>query len=160
MKKKPLTQKQTNTDIYAVTREFSPRLANLFLKSLIISCCGNKIHQGFFFTLLALLWLNCIFLFSLNYMTDLDGGTKRKKKNGSFALYLAMLRFESFAFMFKPLPGSSTKTKQKHTHIHTRAHTHHTHKPPENHDITGSIQLHKIFHLLQMPLKIDQCFFF
>lgn len=49
MKKKPLTQKQTNTDIYAVTREFSPRLANLFLKSLIISCCGNKIHQGFFF---------------------------------------------------------------------------------------------------------------
>lgn len=49
MKKKPLTEKQTNTDIYAVTREFSPRLANLFLKSLIISCCGNKIHQGFFF---------------------------------------------------------------------------------------------------------------
>lgn len=80
MKKKPLTQKQTNTDIYAVTREFSPRLANLFLKSLIISCCGNKIHQGFFFTLLALLWLNCIFLFALNYVTDLDGGTKRKKK--------------------------------------------------------------------------------
>lgn len=123
MKKKPLTQKQTNTDIYAVTREFSPRLANLFLKSLIISCCGNKIHQGFFFTLLALLWLNCIFLFALNYVTDLDGGTKRKK-NGSVALYLAMLRFESFAFMFKPLPGSSTKTKQKHTR--TRTHTPHT----------------------------------
>lgn len=67
---------------------------------------------------------------------------KGKKKNGSFALYLAMLRFESFAFMFKPLPGSSTKTKQKHTHTHMCAHTyttHHTHKPPENHDITGSI---------------------
>lgn len=137
MKKKPLTQKQTNRDIYAVTREFSPRLANLFLKSLIISCCGNKIHQGFFFfsTLLALLWLNCIFLFSLNYVTNLDGGTKRKKKYGSFASYLAMLRFESFAFMFKPLPGSSTKTEQKHTHTHTHSHT--THR--ENHDITGSI---------------------
>jgi len=124
MKNKPLTQKQTNTDIYAVTREFSPRLAILFLKSLIISCCGNKIHQGFFFfTLLALLWLNCIFLFSLNYVTDLDGGTKRKKKYGSFASYLAMLRFESFAFMFKPLPGSSTK-QNRNIHTYAHAHTH------------------------------------
>lgn len=137
MKKKPLTQKQTNTDIYAVTREFSPRLANLFLKSLIISCCGNKIHQGFFFTLLALLWLNCIFLFALNYVTDLDGGTKRKNKNGSVALYLAMLGFESFAFMFKPLPGRVQQKQNR--NIHTCAHTHHTHEPPENHDITGSV---------------------
>lgn len=62
---------------------------------------------------------------------------QKGKKNGSVALYLAMLGFESFAFMFKPLPGSSTKTKQKHTHTHT--HAHHTHKPPENHDITVSV---------------------
>lgn len=138
MKKKPLTQKQTNTDIYAVTREFSPRLANLFLKSLIISCCGNKIHQGFFFfTLLALLWLNCIFLFFFKLCDRSRWRHKKEKKNGSFASYLAMLRFESFAFMFKPLPGSLTKTKQKHTYTHT----HPTHKPPENHDITGSLWL-------------------
>lgn len=80
MKKKPLTQKQTNTDIYAVTREFSPRLANLFLKSLIISCCGNKIHQGFFFFHTISSPVVKLYLFSLNYVTDLDGGTKRKKK--------------------------------------------------------------------------------
>lgn len=49
MKKETFKSKATNTDIYAVTREFSPRLANLFLKSLIISCCENKIDQGFFF---------------------------------------------------------------------------------------------------------------
>lgn len=56
--------------------------------------------------------------------------------------YLAMLMFESFAFMFKPLPGSPTKTK--HTHRHTRTHTYHTHKPPEYHDTTFSI--HHIFN--------------
>lgn len=110
----------------------------------------------FFFTLLALLWLNRIFLFALNYVTDLDGGTKRKKKDGSVALYLAMLGFESFAFMFKPLPGSSAKTKQKHTHTRT----HHTHT---NHQKTMTPQVQysykKLFHLLQKPLNIDQPFF-
>lgn len=137
MKKKPLTQKQTNTDIYAVTREFSPRLANLFLKSLIISCCGNKIHQGFFFFFHTIsspvvkLYLS----FFLKLCDKSRWRHKKEKKYGSFASYLAMLRFESFAFMFKPLPESSTKTEQKHTHTHTHSHT--THR--ENHDITGSI---------------------
>lgn len=39
-----------------------------------------------------------------------------------------MLRFESFAFMFKPLPGSSTKTKQTYTRMRVRAHTHTRHQ--------------------------------
>lgn len=126
MKKKPLTQKQTNTDIYAVTREFSPRLANLFLKSLIISCCGNKIHQGFFFHTISSPVVKLYLSFCFKLCDRSRWRHKKEKKNGSVALYLAMLGFESFAFMFKPLPGSSTKTKQKHTHTHTHTHTTHT----------------------------------
>lgn len=83
----------------------------------------------------------------------------KKNKYGSFASYLAMLRFESFAFMFKPLPVNSTKTKQKHTHTHT--HTAHT-----NHQKIMTSQVHHsynnffFFFCFQIPLKIDQRFFF
>lgn len=47
---------------------------------------------------------------------------KRKKKKGSFALYVAMLTSKRFAFMFKPLPVKS-KTKRKQNHTDTQNHT-------------------------------------
>lgn len=119
MKKETFKSKATNTDIYAVTREFSPRLANLSLKSLIISCCENKIDQGFFSHYIRAPVIK--FYFFLNYVIGLNG-SREKKKKGSFALYVAMLTSKRFAFMFKPLPVKS-KTKQKQNHTDTQNHT-------------------------------------
>lgn len=46
---------------------------------------------------------------------------ENRKKRGSFALYVAMLTSQKFAFMFKPLPVKS-KTKRKQNHTDTQNH--------------------------------------
>lgn len=46
---------------------------------------------------------------------------EKRKRKGSFALYVAMLISKRFAFMFKPLPvKSKTKRKQNHTDTQNR----------------------------------------
>lgn len=116
MKKETFKSKATNTDIYAVTREFSPRLANLSLKSLIISRCENKIDQGFFHTIVRAPVGKFLFFLKLCDRPKWKQKKEKKKKKGSFALYVAMLTSQRFAFMFKPLPvKSKTKRKQNHT---------------------------------------------
>lgn len=95
-------------------------LAKLALKSLIISCCENKIDQGLFvcFTLsLELLRLNVYFFLKL---CDRPKWKRRKEKNRQLCFVAAMLTSKRFAFMFKPLPvKSKTERKQSHTDTQT-----------------------------------------
>lgn len=86
MKKETFKPKATDTDINAVTREFSPMLAKLFLKSLIISCCENKIDQGFFHTIVRAPAVKFLFFLKLCDRPKWKQRNEKKKKKKKAAL--------------------------------------------------------------------------